>query len=580
MPFLIHVNLTQAPNLTPHRITFLKLEPDTTIRELKQLISEKNEEATAEQLQIFWNGALLSDESTLRGAGVQYGRVLMCINKKPGSNPSRLSNRQPLADVTFENVSDNSNSDVESASSEDIFPFLHSSKSTPHPGNLPCPAWLVRAERNQSAQDPDSVQAQEQEPLNCSACGKQIYGSPVCQGSPLHFGCIDQNKPWFCGYQTSCPRRLRSEPERDALISKLKEELCREKIVVEELQLQREHLHGDMRRCRQEKTEAKYQLQACQDHNQELQRQVLDLRNVVQNLQDQLEKSLAAVEEKSKALQQQRDLRNVVQNLQDQLEKSQTAVEEKSQALQQQRHVVERWRHLRRFDSSPALQPPLADRCLELQIETALQSSWQLHSCFVHSCARMKQARVVEVRPIANTQLWQKYLFCKQAMQEQRAREPGSAALNTGTSLGVLPWIARDASVNECLAFHGTSLDTVDDIASQGFDERCARDSGLYGQGMYFAEEACKSNQYCDEDDEGVRCIIISRILLGTPFFATEPMRNIRRPPLNPSTSRPYDSVIANPGIQNGTPNPQLHREFVLFDRTQAYPELAVYFQL
>ena len=43
------------------------------------------------------------------------------------------------------------------------------------------------------------------------------------------------------------------------------------------------------------------------------------------------------------------------------------------------------------------------------------------------------------------------------------------------------------------LVLHGTLPENVDKIASGGFDERLARQGGLFGQGSYFTDESCKS---------------------------------------------------------------------------------------
>ena len=43
----------------------------------------------------------------------------------------------------------------------------------------------------------------------------------------------------------------------------------------------------------------------------------------------------------------------------------------------------------------------------------------------------------------------------------------------------------------------------------------------------------------------------------------------------------PYDSAVANVGIWNGMGHTQLqdHREFIVYDGKQAYPELAIHFR-
>jgi len=124
--------------------------------------------------------------------------------------------------------------------------------------------------------------------------------------------------------------------------------------------------------------------------------------------------------------------------------------------------------------------------------------------------------------------------------------------------------------------------DKTKQIANFGFDGRLASERGLYGQGVYFTDQSCKSLQYSGADryhDSG--CFIIARLILGHPHLATGPMKQIKVEPLvdkdNPSLGRCH-SVIVKPG----TPTfgaPQVHREAVIFDGTQAYPEMIVHFR-
>lgn len=54
---------------------------------------------------------------------------------------------------------------------------------------------------------------------------------------------------------------------------------------------------------------------------------------------------------------------------------------------------------------------------------------------------------------------------------------------------------ALATDVDEKVLFHGTTADKADAILATGFDPRiCHR--GMYGKGVYFGSEACKSHQY------------------------------------------------------------------------------------
>ncbi|CAE7244653.1 Trank1 [Symbiodinium sp. CCMP2592] len=130
------------------------------------------------------------------------------------------------------------------------------------------------------------------------------------------------------------------------------------------------------------------------------------------------------------------------------------------------------------------------------------------------------------------------------------------------------------ASYNECLLFHGTSLGTAKDIACEGFDFRVANEGGYYGKGTYFASQACKSHQYTDRNSISLNCIIIARVLLGDPDYATRCRLRFNRPPGG------KDSVIARPGDMGGHQSGwQTHMEFVIFENAAAYPEYVLLYE-
>lgn len=107
-----------------------------------------------------------------------------------------------------------------------------------------------------------------------------------------------------------------------------------------------------------------------------------------------------------------------------------------------------------------------------------------------------------------------------------------------------------------------------------------AATSGLYGAGLYFADTACKSNQYAsDTNASGEHVMLYCRVLMGEAHKATGTHSNARRPPPNPAASakgRPFDSIFAEKGVGHG--GSQGHNEYVVFARQQCYPEFLVYY--
>ncbi len=110
---------------------------------------------------------------------------------------------------------------------------------------------------------------------------------------------------------------------------------------------------------------------------------------------------------------------------------------------------------------------------------------------------------------------------------------------------------------------------------------------GLYGAGTYFADQSCKALQYSPQKAETwtdsltgrsvtkkTKIVLISRVLLGDPFYAEKANRKKhqkrRRPPDHEGRiGLLYDSMVVN--IDVGSK--QMHREIMIYDRAQAYPE-------
>ena len=159
------------------------------------------------------------------------------------------------------------------------------------------------------------------------------------------------------------------------------------------------------------------------------------------------------------------------------------------------------------------------------------------------------KTRTTGVLQIRNIEIWEAYEFQKQRVRKDLEGRADVPAVTNGLASQVCSW----------MLIHGTTQDKVDEIASFGF-ERLARESGLYGQGIYFTDR-CKSFQY--------------------PCEAQGPLRNLKVDPLvderNPNKGRCH-SVIAKPRTPNGG-GQQVHREFVLLNGARAYPEMIVYFE-
>ena len=209
-------------------------------------------------------------------------------------------------------------------------------------------------------------------------------------------------------------------------------------------------------------------------------------------------------------------------------------------------------------------------------------------------CSCMRRAEVKSVHRIENMRLWHRYKMRLDTMRQDHATSNisvGSADLDLDGCGNIMAQAQQTFDCGEPLAFdvdekillHGTSWHNANSIACEGFDHRTCQNA-FYGAGVYFACAACKSHQYTCEHFKGPmwqlastctceRTLIISRVVLGDSYLATATRKNDRRPPVRPDSAGTYDSIVVKPGpISGHHRQQQLHQEYVIFDRDQAYP--------
>eukprot|EP00438_Fugacium_kawagutii_P018030 Skav216299 [mRNA] locus=scaffold494:135540:149103:- [translate_table: standard] len=196
------------------------------------------------------------------------------------------------------------------------------------------------------------------------------------------------------------------------------------------------------------------------------------------------------------------------------------------------------------------------------------------------NCSHMKNVSITGLQQVRNPSTWKDYEFRKDQIRKELEGRDSVPAVTSGLPSRACSWAHLEAKINEILVIHGTTDDKIDQIANFGFDERLARESGLYGQGVYFTDQSCKSLQYSGAAWQNSGCFIIARVILGHPNYAEGPLKQLKVEPLvdptMPCKGRCH-SVIAEPGTPTGR-QPQVHREFVLFNGAQAYPEMIVHF--
>merc|ERR1719491_1314859 len=80
---------------------------------------------------------------------------------------------------------------------------------------------------------------------------------------------------------------------------------------------------------------------------------------------------------------------------------------------------------------------------------------------------------------------------------------------------------------NERILWHGTKTKSI--ILQEGFDPRVCSLGGMFGGGVYFADEPLKSVRYCANQNEGE--LMLCRVALGRPVLQRVSNHNLRRPP-------------------------------------------------
>jgi hypothetical protein len=196
----------------------------------------------------------------------------------------------------------------------------------------------------------------------------------------------------------------------------------------------------------------------------------------------------------------------------------------------------------------------------------------------------MAEAEVVRVERIENHALWQAYAGRRLAIKTASSKSP-IKKLAPPPICKIKACKELDSSINEVYLFHGCPSAKVETIATQGLDTRLAGTNAgsLYGQGTYFAENSCKSMQYTappNADEEF--CVLYCRVVLGRVHTTKTALGDdCKRPPVNKDSNKPYDSVVAPTGpMANHHNGNQVHREFIVYDMAQSYPEFAVWYKV
>ncbi|XP_053407795.1 protein mono-ADP-ribosyltransferase PARP14-like [Mercenaria mercenaria] len=196
----------------------------------------------------------------------------------------------------------------------------------------------------------------------------------------------------------------------------------------------------------------------------------------------------------------------------------------------------------------PALWADMTGNLRVVVVPTSSQEYQDVSQQFVASAGA--GFTVVKVERVQNKTLWAQYQAKKKQLDDQNPPN----------------------TTNERLLWHGTAMETVDNINAHGFNRSyCGKNATMYGDGVYFAVSAQYScrNTYSRPDPSGVKRMYYCRVLTGE---FTQGKQGMRVPPNKGGTGSTalYDSVVDRPG------SPGM---YIIFHDTQAYPEYLVSFK-
>eukprot|EP00439_Symbiodinium_sp_Y106_P076042 s52_g15.t1 len=176
---------------------------------------------------------------------------------------------------------------------------------------------------------------------------------------------------------------------------------------------------------------------------------------------------------------------------------------------------------------------------------------------------RLPDWEVVQCQRIEDALLWEKYT-AKRAQLREKSVTCAHVSPETAESIQYSANTTLDHKVNEVWLLHGTSEEAAKAISRSNF---LPSSGGCFGAGIYFADDAKKSNQYAKgrtEDD--CKIMLLCRVTLG----------NLKMLPKG--QDRSADRFADDPNVDSilGCTDT---REFVVYDTSQIYPEYIMYYK-
>jgi len=195
-----------------------------------------------------------------------------------------------------------------------------------------------------------------------------------------------------------------------------------------------------------------------------------------------------------------------------------------------------------------------------------------------------ERLRVTNVMRIENRDLWAQYCAGREGVKAKRRHR--AVALEKLTKAGPAQTMALassdlkqdiDRDINEVLLWHGTSPNGAMGIKNEGFRmSKAGTNAGsMFGPGIYLAENSTKSDEYAQDDKDGLYqgqfCLLLCRAVLGQVLQMVDGGEAVHGMVSEAMRSEKYDSVLGDRAVAVGT-----YREFVIYKAEQAYPEYVI----
>lgn len=185
---------------------------------------------------------------------------------------------------------------------------------------------------------------------------------------------------------------------------------------------------------------------------------------------------------------------------------------------------------------------PADQNCVLLPVNSV---TGEYKSVLDHLRATIPSAKIARLDRIQNVLLWDYYCTRKDRMRKVNGKEPAERAVWHGTRS------------------HAPSL--VYEDKQDGFMMQYC-ESGMWGKGIYFAENASYSDSYAHRNTSRQKVLMLTKLLTGEETHVMPHNRGLKFPPNKPNGVR-YDTVTGDTGGS---------KVYVVYENGRAYPEYLV----